>query len=230
MKVVIMAGGEGRRLRPLTEEVPKPMLPLGEKPLLHILIERLKASGLKDIIITTRYKSEIIKGYFQDGKILGVNIFYTHETKKLGTAGPLTLLKNVLKSPFLVVNGDIFTNFDFRKIIEFHKKTNSEATVGVVNWKFQIPFGVINTFNGYIKNIEEKPSLNFLILAGIYVFNPSVLDKIPTETTYNINQLLSELIKDGKEPKYFEIKDNWIDIGRLPDYEYACENFQKLLE
>lgn len=226
MKVVIMAGGEGRRLRPLTEEVPKPMLPVGKKPLLEILVEKLKSAGLKDIIITTGYKSEVIKGYFQDGRLFGVNISYTYENQRLGTAGPLALLKDKLTSPFLVVNGDILTNFDFKKIVEFHKINNSEATVGVVNYSIQVPFGVITTLNGYITKIEEKPDFNFLILAGIYVFSPLILNKIPKNTLYHIPQLISELVEEKREIKYFEIRDHWIDIGRHSDYKYACENYK----
>lgn len=225
-----MAGGEGMRLRPLTNDIPKPMLPVGRKPLLHILIEKLKDAGLTNMIIATGYKDNIIKGYFQDGKMFGVNISYTYEEKRLGTAGPLTLLKDKLDSSFLVVNGDILTNFDFREIIEFHKKSNSELTVGVVNYQVNVPFGVVETLNGYITQIEEKPNLNFLVLAGIYVFTPPILNRIPDGVVYHIPQLLLELVREGREIKYFEIKDHWIDIGRHSDYEYVCKNHRIWIE
>lgn len=226
MKVVIMAGGEGRRLRPLTNGIPKPMLPIGRKPILEIIIEQLKKIDLKDIIVATGYKGDVIKSYFRDGLHFGVNISYTSEKSKLGTAGPLKLLEDKDDKPFLVINGDVLTRFNFGKIIEQHIEEKNDMTVGVAKHRVQVPFGIIECSNGdgIITSIKEKPDLEFLILAGIYVINSSVLNYIPSHKPYDITELISDLIKYNRQLKYCEIKDKWLDIGRAENYEYAANS------
>ncbi len=224
-----MAGGEGKRLRPLTENIPKPMLPIGRKPLLQIIIEKLKKCGLTDIVIATGYKDHIIKSYFKDGSHLGINVTYISEKHRMGTVGPIKLIEKKLSPAFLVLNGDVLTNFDFRKIMDYHNEHNNEMTIGVCQYNFQVPFGVIETLNGdgHITGIKEKPRLDFLILSGIYVLNASVLRYVPHGNPYDINHLMEDALKDNKKIKYYFIEDKWLDIGRLEDYEYANNNWNE---
>ncbi len=224
-----MAGGEGKRLRPLTENIPKPMLPIGRQPLLQIIIEKLSRCGLKDIIIATGYKDHIIKSYFKDGSQLGITVSYISEKHRMGTVGPIKLIEKKLSPSFLVINGDVLTNFDFRKIIEYHSAHDSEMTIGVCKHYLHIPFGVIETLNGdgNITGIKEKPKLEFLVLAGIYVLNSSLLRYVPAGAPYDINHLMEDVLKDDKKVKYFFIEDKWLDVGRLEDYEYANNNWSE---
>ncbi len=227
MKVVIMAGGEGKRLRPLTNDVPKPLLPVGIKPIMQILIEKLKEIDLTDIIVTTHYKERMIRDYFKDGENLGVKISYSYENKKLGTAGPLKLLQNELTDTFLVVNGDILTKFNFRKIIDFHFKHQKLPTIGVIEYKLKIPYGVVITTNGIIKEVNEKPAFNFLILAGIYILNKNSLNFIPQGTYFDLPDLINSMILSKMKIKYFPIEDHWIDIGSIEEYEKAIKNINE---
>lgn len=231
MKVVIMAGGEGKRLKPLTNGIPKPMLPIGRKPLLQILIEQLKKYELKDIIIATGYKDHIIKSYFRDGSHFGINISYTSENYKLGTVGPLKLLDKKTTNTFLVINGDILTRFNFRKIVDKHNEDGNDMTVGVSKYKLHVPFGIVETENGdgVITSVREKPNLEFLILSGIYVINSSVISYIPSGVSYDIPQLIEDLLKDNKRVRYYQIEGEWLDIGRIEDYEFANKNWDKWL-
>lgn len=224
-----MAGGEGKRLRPLTENIPKPMLPIGRQPLLQIIITKLTRCGLKDIIIATGYKDHIIKSYFKDGSQLGITVSYISEKHRMGTVGPIKLIEKKLSPSFLVINGDVLTNFDFRKIIEYHNAHDSEMTIGVCKHYLNIPFGVIETLNGdgNITGIKEKPKLEFLVLAGIYVLNSTLLRYVPVGAPYDINHLMEDALKDNKKIKYFFIEDKWLDVGRLEDYEYANNNWSE---
>ncbi len=222
MKAVIMAGGLGKRLRPLTYSIPKPLLPVGKKPILEIIIGQLHKAGFNDIILTVGYKAELIQAYFRNGSNFGVNISYIKEPQELGTAGSLKLISDVDKNPFLVINGDILTKLNFKTIMDYHFIKKVEMTVGVVSYNVQVPYGVINTMeNGLISNIEEKPTHNYFISSGIYVLNPEIIEFIPNNTFYGIPHLINKLIEVNKKVSAYHIKEDWVDIGAMDDLEKA---------
>jgi len=219
--VFILAGGLGTRLRPLTETVPKPMLTVGDKPILELIIEQFKEYGFKNFIISINYKGEIIEEYFKDGKELGVNIEYIRETKKLGTAGSIALVKEKFIKPFIVINGDILTGIDFEKFLNHHIENNFNITVGVRNYEINVPYGVLVTDNMLIKSLEEKPTYNFNISGGVYVVNPDVIKYIQEDEVYNMTDLIEDAIKNKNESGVYEITEYWKDIGQIEDYRKA---------
>jgi dTDP-glucose pyrophosphorylase len=219
--IVIMAGGLGSRLGELTRYQPKPMLKVGEKPLLENMIEILRDQGFYDFYISVNYKANIIKEYFGNGSDFGVQIKYLEENERLGTAGALSLIEENLKHPFFVINGDIITTQNFNFIKRFHKKENAIATMGVRNHAITNPYGVIKIENGKIKTFEEKPTYHSLINAGIYLLNPEVLNIIPKNRYYDMPELFDSLMSDKKNIVAYELKSYWIDIGHASDYERA---------
>src|SRR6185436_7766855 len=166
---VVMAGGDGRRMRALSDEVPKPLLRVGGKPLLEILIERLRSAGISQFFVTVRYKSEMIEAHFGDGSRLGVRIRYVRENEPLGTAGALAQLPEAPTAPFFLVNGDILTRCDFLGMLDFHRRCRAELTVGAVPHTVEVPYGVLRVEGDQLAAIEEKPRLDFLVNAGVYV-------------------------------------------------------------
>jgi len=223
MKVVIMAGGLGTRLRPLTFSIPKPLLPVGEKPILEIILSKLKQHGLKDIIFSVGYKAELIKTYFQDGSRFGVKINYFDENKRLGTAGPLRLIKEKfnLNEPFIVMNGDILTKLNFKKMIKYHLDKESELTVGIKNHKFQSPFGVIHLEKDSIKEIKEKPVLKFNISAGIYILNPSVTEYIKPNKYFDMPMLIKICLDNNRSVLGYNIKEYWLGLEQWKSFDQA---------
>ena len=189
-----MVGGLGKRLRPLTESTPKPMLIIDNKPILQIIIEQFRNYGYKDIIMCLNYKSNIIKDFFGDGSDFGVNIEYVIESKRLGTAGALSLLKNIITDSFFVMNGDIITSLNFEHLENFHLNKKSMATMCVKQYDFEIPYGVVNIVDEKIKSIEEKPLKSFSVNAGIYMLNPETLEYIPNDKFFDMPMLFKLLI------------------------------------
>lgn len=228
-KVVLMAGGLGTRLRPLTNNVPKPMLKVGDYPILENIIRNFKAQGFENIIISVNYKKDIIKNYFQDGQILDVNIQYVDEEKRLGTAGALTLLGNVIDTdPLIVMNGDILTNLNFKQLLENHKSSKAVATICVTQYEYQVPYGIINkNTDNSLLSIEEKPTYKHLINAGIYVLNSEVIEFIPKDTFYDMPSLLKELIKKGLKVNVYTMDEYWLDIGKLEDFHKANSDMEE---
>lgn len=226
-KVVLMVGGIGERLRPLTENTPKPMLQVGNRPILHTIVEKFSNCGFADIVMCVNYKSKIIQDYFGDGKKFGVNIEYVQEDQKMGTAGALSLLKDKLNEPFFVMNGDLLTTLDFEKMLDFHLDNNSKATMCVRQYKFEIPFGVVSLNNENIVSLEEKPIHNFFVNAGIYVLDSECLELIPNKF-YNMTSLFEKMVSNGKKTISFPMKEYWIDIGRLIDYEKANSEYHSI--
>lgn len=218
-----MAGGLGTRLRPLTFSIPKPLLPVGEKPILEIILSKLKQQGFKDVILSVGYKSELIKTYFQDGLKFGVKIDYFDEEKRLGTAGSLRLIKDKfhINEPFIVMNGDIITKLDFKKMIKYHTDKKSDLTVGIKNHKSQTPFGVIQLEDDAIKDIKEKPVLEFNISAGIYVINPDIVDSIPYNELFDMPMLIKSGIEQRKNVLGYSIKEYWLGLERLKSFDQA---------
>lgn len=217
--VVIMAGGLGTRLKDLKKEVPKPMLKVGQDPILHHIINNFKQYGYNKILISVNYKAEIIENYFQDGYAYGVKIEYIKEKKRLGTAGGIRLAKDYLDEPFFVINGDIFTNLNFDNMMKFHLENNFDITIGTKQYFYQIPYGVIETQGKEIKEIKEKPEIDYLINGGIYCLNPELIDYIPEDEYFAITDLIDICLKKGFKVGNYEIKDYWMDIGKLEDYD-----------
>ena len=219
MKVFILAGGEGKRLRPLTYTLPKPLLPIGEKPVLEILIENLKKQGFEEIIISVGYKSWLIKSYFADGKRWGVNINYVDEDKKLGTAGPLKKIEKLLKDSIVVMNGDIVTDLDFSKMIDFHRSKQADMTVCTVDHVYKVPLGVIKSEGCNLSAYDEKPEIRFSVNAGIYVVSPTVLSFLPKDEYFDMSQLICVLMKEKMKIVTYHSTQNWFDIGRMDDFK-----------
>jgi len=226
--VVILAGGEGVRLRPLTEKCPKPMLPLGKQPILEVIIERLKQLGFCRILISVNYRADMITNHFNDGADFGLDIRYLREDKPLGTAGPLSLLPEVPREPILVMNGDIVTKLNFSSMIDFHAEHGSAATMAVREYDVQIPYGVINIDDMTISSVQEKPVQRHLVSGGIYVFSPEVLSLVPRNTRYDMPDLFNELKARNLSAAPFFVREYWLDIGRLDDLNQARMDFHDL--
>lgn len=224
LQAVIMAGGFGTRLRPMTEDVPKPMIPVGEKPVLEHIINRLSGCGIKEIKITTHYLSDKIKDYFGDGKNFDVTLDYINEENPLGTAGALSQIEDA-KDPLLVINGDILTDIDFGKMFEFHREQRADLTVGVRRYEFQVPYGVIQCEGSEIQAIHEKPLHQFFVNAGIYILQPQILTFIPKEQRYDMTDLIKRLISENKNVVSFPIREYWLDIGQPTDLEKALKDY-----
>ena len=218
---VIMAGGEGKRLRPLTEEVPKPMLKVGDAPVLEKIIQRLAGSGYRRIFLSVNYKAHIIENYFEDGSRFGVEIDYLHEDEKLGTAGPLSLLPKVPTSPLLVINGDVLTSTDFNSLYEYHVEHRAVMTVASIQYKVQVPYGALRLAGHYLLGVDEKPQQVFHCNAGIYVINPELLRLVPKGEPHDMTDLLDEVLGQGLPVCTFPLHEYWLDIGQMPDLEKA---------
>lgn len=222
---VIMAGGFGTRLRPLTDHTPKPMLPIGDRPLLARTLERLRDAGIHSVSITTHYLADSIVDYFGDGEALGLHLDYVSEDRPLGTAGALTQVARC-EGPLLVMNGDILTGLDFREMLAFHRAQGAEATVAVRRYEVPVPYGVVECEDGeegLISRLREKPLLQLLINAGIYLLEPSVRAYIPADERFDMPQLLQRLLQDGRRIVSFPVLEYWVDIGQRPDYDHAQE-------
>jgi NDP-sugar pyrophosphorylase family protein len=225
LSAVIMAGGLGTRLLPLTEYVPKPMLPLGDRPLMELTIERLRDAGIRTVNVTTHHLSEKISDHFGDGKAFGVEINYVEEDQPLGTAGGLRLV-NGHGNPFLVINGDILTSVNFRSLVDYHRELGADATVGVRKYDLQIPYGVVDSEGPRVLGIREKPHMSFLANAGIYLLEPSVYHHIPDGKRFDMTDLVQRLIEKGRHVVTFPITEYWLDIGQHLDYAKAQEDLR----
>ena len=221
-KVVIMAGGLGSRLGELTKNIPKPMLTVGNKPMLLHLVELFSEQGFREFIFCVNYKKEIIQNYFKCGKEFGVKISYIEENKRLGTAGALSLIKRPVSEPFFVINADILTHLDFTGFLEAHLENTSVASMRVRQHTYQVPFGVVNSDDSSsIINIDEKPTYSFDVNAGIYLLNPDVIDKLPINEYFDMPSLFESLVDEGYNTSVYRVDDYWIDIGRKEDLQKA---------
>ena len=220
LRAVVMAGGYGNRLRPLTEEVPKPMLPVGNKPLLELIVEQLKQAGIRQVNVATHYKGDVISDHFKNGEAFGIDIRYVKEDQPLGTAGALSLIEEV-DEPLLVINGDILTRVDFRALLNFHREHKADLTVCVRQYEFRVPYGVIDADGVVVKGISEKPVVRQFINAGIYLLNPQVRKLIPNGQPYDIPDLIEHLIKEERTVVCFPIREYWLDIGKVDQYDQA---------
>jgi NDP-sugar pyrophosphorylase family protein len=223
LSAVIMAGGYGKRLLPLTESVPKPMLPVGDRPLLELTIQQLRRSGIRDVNLTTHYLPETIVNHFGDGEGFGVRLNYLKEDHPMGTAGGLRQMKRP-EGTFLVINGDILTGVPFQEMLAYHRKHGAVLTVGVRKYDVQVPFGVVECEDVRITKLQEKPSLSFFINAGTYLLEPSACDYIPEGRPFDMTDLMQKLLEAGRPVVAFPIMEYWIDVGRHEDYQKAQED------
>lgn len=226
LKAVVMAGGFGKRLLPLTQEIPKPMLPVGDKPMLERVFEQLQAAGIHKIQLTTHYKPEMIHRHFGNGEKMGFEIEYVNEDEPMGTAGALGRMK-VADEPILVLNGDILTKVDFRAMYAFHKEHRAELTVAVRQYDFKVPYGVIECEGTHVKRVEEKPTYNFFVNAGVYLLEPSAHQSIPQDQRFDMTDLIAKLTADNRSVTAFPIVEYWMDIGHPDDYTQAQEDIRQ---
>lgn len=226
MKAVILAGGLGERLRPFTQAIPKPLLPIGEQSLLEVQLTNLARHGFDEVYIATNYKSEYIENFIGDGKQFGVHTMYSRETKPLGTCGPLSLLRAQLNAPFILMNGDILTTIDFRKFYDYGATQRSDFTVGTKNIITPFSFGKVHLEGNRIIKVEEKPEIYTEIIAGIYFMRPAILELIPDDTYFGIDNLIELMLREDRAVTRYLIEEYWLDIGRVEDYSVAEEAYE----
>lgn len=229
-QVVIMAGGLGTRLAELTKDRPKPLLDVGPKPMLETIIERFVRQGFTRITISVNYKAEMIKEKFGDGSSYGANISYIHENKRMGTAGALQLLPHTPTEPIIVVNGDVLTTVDFRRLLGFHLEAGAAATVGVTFHDVQVPYGVVTVENHKVGSIVEKPVYRYFVNAGIYVLEQRCLGYLPKDEYFDMTSLLEKLLADGSAVSSYPIHEYWQDVGRKADYDRANLDYEKVFD
>jgi NDP-sugar pyrophosphorylase family protein len=228
MKAVILAGGKGTRLAPYTKILPKPLMPIGDMPILEILLLQMRKAGVTDVILTIGHLAELLRAFFQDGERLGLRIDYSIEDRPLGTAGPLSLVRERLDDDtFLVANGDVLTTLDLRDLLAAHRQSGAIATIASHARKVNIDLGVLQ-FNGSDELIDyiEKPTYDFFVSMGIYIFEPRVLQYIPYNQYLDFPNLVLNLIQRGELVKGYRFNGYWQDLGRPDDYEQAIQDFE----
>lgn len=223
LAAVVMAGGMGQRLLPLTMDIPKPMLPLHERPILERTIEQLRRSGIRKVHVTTHYRADVITEHFGNGDAFGMDIQYVNEEQPLGTAGALGIMEPP-KEPTLIINGDIVTGLDFRAMHDFHRANGADMSVGVRVYEFNIPYGVIETDDILVTQCVEKPTKSVMVNAGIYLLEPSIFQFVPRGKHFNMTELIDVLLHNGRRVVSFPIQEYWLDVGQHHDYQRAQED------
>ncbi|MGY6563455.1 MAG: nucleotidyltransferase family protein [Halomonadaceae bacterium] len=227
--VFLMAGGFGTRLRPLTNDCPKPMLKVGDKPILQLILEAFIQAGFQRFYISTHYMAEVITDYFGNGRKWGVEVKYVHEEKPLGTGGALSLLpKEEIDQPLFMMNGDLLTSLNFESLLQFHQEHPASATVCVREYEHQVPYGVVESNGQHITSIVEKPIHRYFVNAGIYVLNPQLIQSVPIETRIDMPDLLKKEMHEERKVNVFPIHEYWLDIGRMDDFKRAKIEFNEL--
>jgi len=227
IRVVILAGGKGARLKPYTKIFPKPLMPLGEMPILEVVLRQLKSAGFEKITISVNHKAHLIQTFFNNGSQLGLDLSYCEEDEPLGTAGSLSIVKN-LSDNFLVMNGDLLTTIDYADMVQTHIDSGATATIGAFPREVKIDFGVLDINNkGELHNYREKPTFRYLVSMGVNVFNMSVLEFIPSGQYLDMPELMMNLRNAGRTVLTYRSNCEWLDIGRADDYETAIEEFQR---
>jgi dTDP-glucose pyrophosphorylase/CBS domain-containing protein len=218
---VVMAGGRGERLRPLTDALPKPMIPVAGRPILERIVLHLVGFGIRRIFLAVNYKAEMIESHFGDGATFGCGIHYLREAQPLGTGGALSLLPDPEDHPLLVLNGDLLTQFDVGSLLAFHGAGRFRATVGVHEYRHTVPFGVVDLEGDDVRGLREKPSHVWPTNAGIYVIDPDVVARVPSATYYPLPALVEDCLDRGERVGAFRVDDEWIDVGRKPELDRA---------
>ncbi len=230
MKAVVLAGGKGTRLAPYTKILPKPLMPIGDMPILEILLRQMKKAGVDEVIVTVGHLAELLKAFFQDGRRLGLKIRYSYEEQPLGTAGPLSLIEG-LDDSFLITNGDVLTTLDLRALIASNRQSGAAATIATHARQVKVDLGVIQFNGGHeIVGYIEKPTYDFFVSMGVYVFEPRVLEHIPHNTYLDFPDLILKLIAAGESVRGYPFTGYWQDLGRPDDYEQAVQDFEALRE
>lgn len=225
--VLVLAGGEGKRLRPLTNNCPKPMLDVNGKPMLEHILEHCRASGFKNFFISVNYLKEKIISYFGNGSKHGIDISYLQEATPLGTAGPMGLLPENVRFPLLVLNGDVLTSLDYESLLDFHKQANADITVCVNEQNITIPYGVVESQGSQFVGIREKPVLSHKISAGMYLLGQNVLDFVEKDKYLDVPELLIKAKQGGLNICVFPIHERWIDVGIPQTFQRALDEWKK---
>ena len=228
MKAVVLAGGKGARLAPYTQILPKPLMPIGDMPILEILLRQMKRAQVDEVIITVGHLAHLLQAFFQDGERLGLKICYSYEEHALGTAGPLSLVAG-LDETFLVANGDVLTTLNLCSLVDFHRSCGSIATIAAHARKVKIDLGLIQSDgSNRVIGYTEKPTYDFEVSMGIYVFEPRVLPYIPYNQYLDFPDLILRLIQAGEKVTSYPFDGYWQDLGRPDDYEQAVQEFEKM--
>jgi NDP-sugar pyrophosphorylase family protein len=229
MKAIVLAGGKGTRLAPYTKILPKPLMPIGDMPILEVLLLQMKRAGVTEVILTVGHLAELLRAFFQDGDRLGLRIEYSVEDQPLGTAGPLSLVAHRLEETFLVANGDVLTTLDLRQLVQAHQASGAIATIASHARQVKVDLGVLQ-FNGddELTGYIEKPVYNFFVSMGVYVFEPRVLEYIPHNRYLDFPDLVLKLIQQGERVRCYRFDGYWQDLGRPDDYEQAVQEFESV--
>lgn len=228
MKAVVLAGGKGTRLAPYTKVLPKPLMPIGDMPILEILLRQIKCAGISDVTLTVGHLAELLRAFFQDGSRWGMHLKYSYEDQPLGTAGPLSLVEG-LDEPFLVCNGDVLTTLNLKSLIDFHRRSGAIATIASHNRSIKVDLGVIRANQeGRVVDYIEKPAYDFYVSMGIYVFDPGVLKYIDYQKYLDFPDLVLRLVRTGENVMTYPYQGYWMDLGRVSDYEQAVKDFELL--
>lgn len=229
MKAIVLAGGKGTRLAPYTKILPKPLVPIGDMPILEILLRQMKKAGIDEVILTVGHLAELIRAFFQEGERYGLRVSYSFENEPLGTAGPLSLIADRIDNTFLVMNGDVLTNLDLCELVSAHQRSGAIATIATHRRTVKIDLGVLQfegteRLTGYL----EKPTYDFFVSMGIYVFEPAVLNYIPYAQYLDFPDLVLKLIDQKQSVVGYKFDGYWQDLGRIEDYEQAVNDFEML--
>jgi len=223
MKAVIQAGGKGSRLKPYTLVLPKPLMPVGNLPVIEVLLKWLRRNGVKQTVITTGYLGHLLKALCGDGAQWDMQIEYSEESEPLGTVGALDLVRNQLTETFLVVNGDLLNDLNLRNLISFHREHGRDLTVGVSQKSVQVDLGVIDTENDTVKGFHEKPAYTYDVSMGVYCMEPAVLDLIPKGVPFGFDDLMHRMLDEKRDVKVYRHRGLWMDVGRPEDFQDAQE-------
>jgi len=226
--VVLMAGGLGSRLKPITDDVPKPLIRVGDRPILETVLGGFVKAGFGKFFIAVNYKAEMIREHFGDGSAWGVEIGYLEENERLGTAGALSLLPERPAQPFFVMNGDLLTTVNFEQMLKYHREHQAFSTVCVREHSVTVPFGVVDFEDHRLLGIREKPTQKFFVNAGVYLLDPGVLDHLAANEAVDMPALIERTVADGKPSVVFPLREYWIDVGRLDDLQRASDEFQRI--
>jgi NDP-mannose synthase len=218
MKAVIQCGGKGTRLRPHTSVLPKPLMPIGARPVLELVLKWLRRNGIREVFITTGYLGHLIRSVCGDGDQWNMRITYTQEIEPLGTIGPLSLLREQLDAPFLVLNGDVLTDLNLNQFINSHRKRNAAITIATATRTMKMDFGVIDETDGRVNGFREKPDVSHLVSMGIYCMDPVVLERVPSGVPFGFDDLMLQMLDDGDAVNVFKHNGLWLDIGRVEDF------------
>lgn len=228
MKAVILAGGKGSRLAPYTKVIPKPLMPIGDMPILEVLLRQIRRAGVDEVILSVGHMASLLRAFFQEGEHLGMSVRYSYEDQPLGTAGPLTLIEG-LDQTFMVMNGDVLTTLDFSDLLDFHHKSGALVTIAMHRRQVKIDLGVLQLDGGQsVIGYIEKPTYDFHVSMGVYVFEPGALDYIPPGQYFDFPSLILKLIEDGQKVVGYPFDAYWQDLGRPDDYEQAIQDFETM--